>query len=472
MTVSWTLDKYLVSALLVLNLAVVSLSASAQSWPLQDPDRPQKERIESPNGQDLDLVEARLLLAPSGLRIKVANRLLVVSTEPIEDRNGQHDGKGGIIWTDIVSYPGHYLYLVNYPSVAAALDDMAVLSKLSGVQYVQPDILPLQTLRRVVEPWPLPISYNEKTFNLAKYLPIASLWERSRGKGVKIALIDIGYDPDHAALEKLPLVFSWNIDTASRVISAENRHELHGGYVAGVIWSRPELVFPDVEPFRPGLAWGIAPEAELIALKLHRPWTSNLLKAFHLAEQNGADLINISWLIPWVATPLRHYLHYLVTDADKQRGILIVAAADPQFRANVGLAAIPELLVVTSADHRGRLAASSWDNHVDLAVASYIPSISYRLGKSFDRFAKTSASVPLVTGLAALFRAIRPELTAHEIQDLLVTSARSTELTLAPAKTLKYRLLDAFAAYEKMMGSDMSAPEINMADPVYWSAVR
>jgi subtilisin family serine protease len=250
-------------------------------------------------------------------------------------------------------------------------------------------------------------------------------------------------------LQKMPIKFNWNVDE-NRPKTAPELDDLHGTWVAGIIWARPELVAPMPE-FMPGVAWGIAPEAELIALTLQRPWTSNLLRAFALAEQQQADVINISWLLPWVAAPVREYLQYLTRYANHNKGIVIVAAADPQYQPNLGLAAMDELLVVSSTDHRGLLAESSWDASVDIAAASYVLSVSFRPPLLYERFAKTSASAPLVAGLIALFRLARPDLTASQLQLLLVNTATTAEARLPNGQLIRYKKLDANKAYAQLL---------------------
>jgi subtilisin family serine protease len=433
-----------------------------QRWPMYASETSYFDHIYLPLTVSLN-VDSVLAVLSTGQPIKVAGRLIVEASNPLASIDAEIESISKAKWSELINYPDHYFYLVQYPTVGDALNAMSALKNRPDIEYVQPDVLPLRLPTQRPEKWPEPIIFNEKSFNMSDYLPLDSLWQISRGQGQRIAVIDIGFDNQHPALAKMPLADSWNIDFNLKNVTAENNHELHGSYVVGIIWSRPELVDPHVKRLQPGLAWGIAPESELIALKLHHPWTSNLLKTFFRAEQQQADIINVSWLVPWVADPVRQYLKYLVTEANNQRGILVVAAADPQFRANIGLAAMPELLVVTSVDHQEQLAASSWDDTVDIAAVSYIPTVSYRKNRIFERFAKTSASVPVVSGLAALFRAVNPELTATDIQTLLLSSAHQNELTLASGETVKYKSLDAKAAYQQLI-SKMLLKEKSVID--------
>jgi subtilisin family serine protease len=315
--------------------------------------------------------------------------------------------------------------------------------------YLQPDLLPLRKSVQRPPFWNSPQEFNERSFQLADYLPLQQLWQKTKGKGFKIAVIDSGINPNHPALQHMSIKFNWDGDE-NLPINAPEQDDLHGTWVAGIIWARPELVTP-IPALTPGVAWGIAPEAELIALKLRRPWTSNLLRVFALAEQQQADVINISWLLPWVAAPVREYLEYLTSHANHEKGIVIVAAADPQYQPNLGLAAMKELLVVSSTDHRGQLANSSWDTNVDIAAATYLLSVSFRPPMLYERFAKTSATAPLVSGLIALFRATRPDLTASQLELLLTDSAATAEARLPDGQLIRYKNLDANKAYKQLL---------------------
>lgn len=397
-----------------------------------------------------DQTQARAILIPEAHEVTVANRLILVSAQALTlDRFSTQVRALMQTMELLVNYQGRYVYLVQSASIKQMLELKALLTDSPLLLYLQPDLLPLRKPVQRPPLWNAPQEFNEHTFRLADYLPLQPLWQKTRGKGIRIAVIDSGINPNHPALQKMPIKFNWNVDE-NLPETAPEQSDLHGTWVAGIIWARPELVTP-IPALTPGVAWGIAPEAELIALKLRRPWTSNLLRVFALAEQQQADVINISWLLPWVAAPVRDYLQYLTRDANHHKGIVVVAAADPQYQPNLGLAAMDELLVVSSTDHRGLLANSSWDAGVDIAAATYILSVSFRPPVLYERFAKTSATAPLVTGLMALFRAARPDLTASQLQLLLVNSTATAEARLPDGQLIHYKKLDANKAYKQLL---------------------
>ena len=397
-----------------------------------------------------DQTQARAILLPEAHEVTVANRLVLVSTQALTlDRFPAQEQALMQKMTLLVSYRGRYVYLVQSASIKKMLELKTLLTDSPLLLYLQPDLLPLR--KPVQRPlyWNGPQEFNERTFRLADYLPLQLLWKKTKGNGIKIAVIDSGINPNHPALQQMSIKLNWDGDE-NLPISAPEQDDLHGTWVAGIIWAKPNLVTP-MPVLMPGVAWGVAPEAELISLKLRRPWTSNVLRVFALAEQQQADVINISWLVPWVAAPVREYLQYLTRYANHDKGIVIVAAADPQYQPNLGLAAMDELLVVSSTDHRGALANSSWDANVDIAAASYLLSVSFRPPMLYERFAKTSATAPLVSGLIALFRAARPDLTASQLQLLLTDSAATAEARLPDGQLIRYKKLDANKAYAQLL---------------------
>ena len=133
---------------------------------------------------------------------------------------------------------------------------------------------------------------NEQTFSVADYLALEKIWPYSKGKGSRVAVIDTGVSLNLPDLRQTKLRFSWDIDLNIPGAVPEP-HQKHGNKVAGLIWAQPDKV-QNINKFSLGYAWGIAPYSELIALKLQRPWTSNLLLAFSLAEQQGACLLYTS----------------------------------------------------------------------------------------------------------------------------------------------------------------------------------
>lgn len=405
-------------------------------------DPAQNYRLDFGLGIEKNQQEATALLQPGNVRVKVASRLLLISTKALSLNDLPATQQKMILQLELLlQYQQQYIYLLHLNTLLDTLQISAVLQQLSGILYVQPDLLPL---RRAVENTPSLLNalyLNEQTFSVADYLALDKLWPLTRGQGSRVAVIDTGVSVNLPDLRQVKLRLSWDVDfNVPGAVPEPNQK--HGNKVAGIIWAQPDKVH-NISKFTVGYAWGIAPEAELIALKMQRPWTSNLLRAFYKAEQQEADVINISWLLPWVATPVAHYLNYLTHEARQGKGIVVVVAADPQYRENVGLATLSELLVVSATDHKGTLADASWGASVDIAAASYILTVSQLLEQNYEMFAKTSSSAALISGFVALLRSWRPELTATEIQ-LLLTKTGTEKIQQVPqGPVFSYKVLNA-----------------------------
>lgn len=438
---------YLFRFLFPLIIVVSSSATVAVTEPLYDPEQPLQLDILEDLSVGQTNANARLL--PTQLEVKVANRLIVVAKKKLTVKNFPAEHKALLNSLELLhKYQDRFIYIATVDNLVHALDLNEFLLKHPSVLYSQPDLLPLQKRSNDRRDIQNILYFNAENFSVGEYLSLGPVWKKTKGRGTRVAVIDIGVALYHPSLQKVNVHHRWDVDI-DVVGATPEYHQTHGNKVVGVIWAQPQLVH-DLADLTPGSAWGIAPEAELIALRLQRPWTSNLLKAFIRSEQQGADVINISWLIPWVAAPVRDYLRYLTTDANQKKGIVIVASASPVSEPNVGLAAMPELLVVASTDHRDVLANCSWDEHVDIAAASYLLTVSQLPDRDYEMFAKTSSSAAVVSGWVALLRAARPDLTAAQLQSLLIeTGIRQTQI-MPKKKSFDYVVLDAQKSYDRL----------------------
>lgn len=398
-------------------------------------------------------------LIPGHIQVRVRNQLILVTQQPYQLPRQSLAIRSLVQQLQLLhQYQAKYLYLISTATLPDSLQLLRLLQQQPEIWQIQPDLLPLRnTLHANTASEPgstAALQFDASTFNLYQYAALAQLWHKTRGKGVRIGLIDNGFTFKHQALQQVKPVFSHDVDMNIPGAVAEQSAS-HGDKVAALIWGRAILA-PNAEvPLpQPGQAFGLAPEAAMIALKLTKPWTSRLLQAFILAEQQRADVINLSWLLPWLAAPLREYLQYLVQSANQGRGIVIVAAANPASGDNDGLAAMPELLVVSSTDHQGQLADASWGESVDIAAVSFILSIHPQQTTAFAMMAKTSASAAIVSSVVALLRASVPNLTAQQLELLLKRSANIRTAVNLKGDKLHYRELDVNAALRQLFRNE------------------
>lgn len=121
-----------------------------------------------------------------------------------------------------------------------------------------------------------------------KQLEIPDLWKTTKGKDIKVAVIDTGVHGDHAALQGRVRGFVV-IDLLGRRIGTDKTFDggRHGTHVCGTIagGTTPE-----------GVAIGIAPEADLFVagVLIGDVTLQTLMEGISWAVEQGVDIINVS----------------------------------------------------------------------------------------------------------------------------------------------------------------------------------
>lgn len=394
-------------------------------------------------------------------------------------------------------YQHTWLYLVKVASAEQAVVIAQQLQSLPYIDVAQPDILFVnqqnsQTRLAVNQP-----IYNAHLYPLAQRLSLAEFWQASQGKpATTIAVLDSGFDLNHPLLRHIPVKYSWDIDIdipgAALDYTQPPSVHWHGSSVAGVIWAQPNLAVASgginntkqtkngivtdsshhhalavrlatenaaekvtekateqaqagaasagmaqaaiISQFGQGHALGLSPRSPAVLLKTTEVWTSQILQALIKAEQQGAQVISISWLLPYMVKPVADYARYLTSQANQGLGINLVVADAHLKPKNQGWERLPQALVVTAHDHAQQLVSYYWHQHTDIAAVGYILSASSQANRLHDTFLTVSASVPVVAGLVALSRGICPKLTAQQIEVLIKQSASKPKLFAARHK--------------------------------------
>ena len=239
-------------------------------------------------------------------------------------------------------------------------------------------------------------------------MQIQDTHHRATGKGVRIAVIDTGVDHQH-------------VDLASHIIDQQNfvdrntkafNSDVHGTAITGVIAATANN--------NEGMV-GIAPDASIIALKAC--WQSQatensascssftLAKALNFAIKQQVDIINLSLAGP--QDPLLARLIHTATD----NGVLIVGAVNPR-KTDDFPAYIDNVIAVAESEQ-------SYSG-VDMNAFIRAPGekvLSASPGDHYDFYSGSSLSTAHITGLAALLRQHKPQLSATAIKNLLTATA-------------------------------------------------
>ncbi|MEW1638753.1 type VII secretion-associated serine protease mycosin [Streptomyces sp. NPDC093801] len=241
-------------------------------------------------------------------------------------------------------------------------------------------------------------------------LTFDALWARTRGRGVRVAVIDSGVDRANPQL-------TGALDTgAGRDFldpgSDGTRDTVgHGTKVAGLIAARP----------RPGTGFvGLAPEATVIPIRQNDGRggadPAVLARAIDHAVDRGARVINISQdttAPPAAGSALATALRRALREA------VVVASAGNDGLSGLARrtypAAFPGVLAVAASDRNNERAAFSQPGDFIGVAAPGVDMVSTvpGFGQCLDN--GTSFSAPYVAGVAALLRAAHPEWTVQEV---------------------------------------------------------
>lgn len=350
-------------------------------------------------GQEIQLLQQQnhYVVAGSGQAVRIANRL-IVQVSPALERAALAQRHNAIDQVTLLfegnSSKYFMLALAADADLSAVLEDLA---KQENILLVQPDLLQLTQRAHTL---------NTAAAPAQDFLPAeqrTQLWRHSRGEGVKIAIIDDGFDLSHPALASTQLAFSFDTETRSLTAAPLHPRDWHGTAVAGVLFASDQ----------PGRIQGLTPDAELIAIRQPDSWTSNTLLAFHLAALAGADVINCSWTTPLLLQPVADAVSVLAQEGRHGKGIAVVFAAGNDghaIPARSSEAAIEDAIVVAAADAQGqRLPISNFGRSVDLtAFGDTVDSTAASGG--YTPFGGTSLAAAIVTGTAALLIGADPDL--------------------------------------------------------------
>lgn len=223
-------------------------------------------------------------------------------------------------------------YVLDVPPALQPADVAARLGREPGVTWAQP-----MNLFHV-------LGHDDPLF---AQQPAAAAWHLDElhrsvtGRGVRVAVIDSGVQPDH------PDLAGQLVQRSNFVPDRPDVAELHGTAVAGIIAARADNHVGIV---------GIAPRARLLALRAcwqanaAQTWCSSLSLALALsaALEHEAQVVNLSLGGP--ADPL---LRRLIETA-QARGVAVVAARDERVPGGGFPASLPGVIAVGSTPAAGR----------------------------------------------------------------------------------------------------------------------
>lgn len=213
---------------------------------------------------------------------------------------------------------------------------------------------------------------------------VPALWQRYKGEGVTVAVVDSGV-AKHFALDEAVVDYR-NFTTDSDIHDTLG----HGTHCAGVIGART------------GAAKGIAPKAKLLSLKVlgHSGMGSNdaVAQAVTYATEAKVDIISMS-----LGSVRPDDRVHTAIKAAYDKGIIVVCAAGNDGGSVNYPAAFPETIAVGAVDRSGNVCEFSSRGR-EIAVAAPGADItSTWLANGYATISGTSMAAPFVAGILALY---------------------------------------------------------------------
>ena len=245
-------------------------------------------------------------------------------------------------------------------------------------------------------------------------LRFSAVWDRTRGSGVTVAVVDSGVDANPQFGDRV---------TPGQDLVAGTKPGIppgadcvgHGTAVASIIAAAPV----------PGISFtGVAPAARILSVKISGTDsfpTSAAPQGIMDAVQFGADVINLSLATPDDVPALRNAVEYAL-----RHNVVVVAAAGNDLRPGGSEragpfypASYPGVLAVGAAAPGGALAGFS-DRRTPVAVTAPGVNVTSAYPGTFpDAYAPaqngTSFASAFVAGVVALVRSAHPELSAAQV---------------------------------------------------------
>jgi len=319
---------------------------------------------------------------------------------------------------------GKSLIRLRIPDKRAVEEVMEVLSQDPGKILSQPNYL-YRTSGTTADPL-RDLQYAFKRLN-ADGLPSGI-----DGRGVKIAVIDTGADYLHHDLQG-------RIAQKKDIVGKGSFcRDLHGTAVAGIIAACCGNGI--------GIC-GLAPRAEIIAIKACRPIAEEKITAtttsywlsqgIDYAIVQKVQVINLS-----LGGPKDPLIADLVKEAFA-RGIVIVAAAGDKGLSTYPPypAALSEVVAVAAVDNKGKPYAEGIKGEFIALCAPGVDIMTTSSGNKYNFYTGTSMAAAYVTAVVALVLQRHPHLEPKQVQSLLEQSARDLG---APGKDKQfgYGLID------------------------------
>jgi len=289
------------------------------------------------------------------------------------------------------------------------------------------------------------------------HINIFDAWDKTRGAGIKIAVIDYDFNSDNIDLSSNIIA---TYDTETNTTKVKKDIDPHGTACASIIASPKNDI---------GVI-GVAPEAKLILIDANLTLEDQKIRAFQKAKELGADIISCSWsFFNNVSAELNATIkdmydnNIVVIFSSGNRGISLDPDSTNDNTNYEVEAELPWVIGVGATTEENKKADySNYGDNIDiLAPGGEINGGLYTIegyyNDTYGYFHGTSAAAPVVAGVAALILSVNPTLTPDQVREILISTADKIEPDIANydesgfSKTHAYGKVNASAAVAKAL---------------------
>ncbi|MBI4061332.1 MAG: S8 family peptidase [Elusimicrobia bacterium] len=240
-------------------------------------------------------------------------------------------------------------------------------------------------------------------------------WATSRGKGVKLVVIDTGIDMTHPELAGV-IKGGWNSISTAATFNDDNGH---GTHVSGTIAAKDD---------DKGVV-GVAPQVDLYGVKVLDANGSgtfdDVIAGMLWAVENKMEVASMS-----LGANQGNQALADAVEAMRKAGVILIAAAGNS-GGSVGYpAAYPGAIAIAASNAKDKLASFSSRGPSVALIAPGVDVKSTYMEGGYDTLSGTSMSTPHVSGLAALYVATHKGATPEQARAAL--RAASTKLPGVP----------------------------------------
>ncbi len=274
--------------------------------------------------------------------------------------------------------------------------------------------------------------YDAYAINTDAHVHGSNSFKHYTGKGVKMAIIDIGFDKNHFEYKNNIIKTINSADGSDKVECVNSTECYHGSAVTGVIASNIN---------NRGLR-GIAPDVKLVLIKLDLAGyigDDEILNALKYAEDEDVDIINNSWGTGEISPVVQEKIDNMAANGRDGKGIVFIFASGNRGKENNSdESMIDSVLGVGSSDEENlRAIYSNFGDGLDvIAPGGYNLGVTttydsnnsnhisdFMKAEDYEKFQGTSASAPIVSGAISLLLEKYPNLTRKKIQQIVQRSS-------------------------------------------------